>query len=108
MDMRFAGEILLRYYDRLLRKGLATPLPDPSRTRTKYDLRLKRMRSLDSLLSAFGLSPHPQLILIVEGLTERILVPRVMQLLGVSTDDDFICRGREHQPQSPSGLARAA
>jgi hypothetical protein len=90
MDMRFAGEILLRYYDRLLLQGFATPLPDPPRTRTEYDLRLKRKRPLDSLLTAFGLSPHPQLILIVEGLTERVLVPRAMELLGVSTDEDFI------------------
>ncbi|MBA3736656.1 MAG: hypothetical protein H0W90_15945 [Actinobacteria bacterium] len=90
MDMRLAGEILLLYYDRLLREGLATPLPDPPRTRTEYDLRLKKKRPLDSLLTAFGLSPHPQLILIVEGLTERILVPRVMETLGISTDEDFI------------------
>ena len=58
--------------------------------RTEYDLRLKRKRPLDSLLTAFGLSPHPQLILIVEGLTERILVPRVMELLGISADEDLI------------------
>jgi hypothetical protein len=87
--MRLAGEILLRYYDRLIREGLASPLPDPPRTRTEYDLRLKR-RPLDSLLTAFGLSPHPQLVLIVEGLTELVLVPRAMEVLGVSTDEDFI------------------
>jgi hypothetical protein len=90
MDIRLAGELLLRYYDRLVREGLATPLPQPPRTRTPYDLRLKRRRPLDALLTDFGLSPHPQLILIVEGLTERLLVPRVMEKLGVPADDDFI------------------
>jgi hypothetical protein len=90
MDMRLAGEILLLYYDRLVRESLATALPTPPRTATPYDLRLKRRRPLDALLTDFGLSPHPHLILIVEGLTERLLVPRVMKKLEVRTDDDFI------------------
>jgi len=90
MDIRLAGELLLRYYDRLVREQLATPLPKPPRSRTPYDLRLKRRRPLDALLTDFGLSPHPQLILIVEGLTERLLIPRVMEKLGVPPDDDFI------------------
>jgi hypothetical protein len=90
MDMRVASELLLRYYDRLVGEELAAPLPKPPRTRTPYDLRLKRRRPLDALLTDFGLSPHPQLILIVEGATERLLVPRVMQKLGVAGDEDFI------------------
>lgn len=90
MDMRLAGEILLRYYDRLIREELATPLPDPPLTRTPYDLRLKRRRPLDAVLTDFGLPPHPQLILVVEGLTERLFVPRMMQRLGLPTDEDFI------------------
>jgi hypothetical protein len=38
----------------------------------------------------FGLSPHPRLVLVVEGATERILFPRVMRLLGLPVDPDFI------------------
>jgi predicted ATP-dependent endonuclease of OLD family len=90
MDMRLAGEILLRYHDRLVREQLATPLPTPPRTRTPYDLRLKRRRPLDALLTHFGLSPHPRLVLIVEGATERLLLPRVMRKLELRTDDEFI------------------
>jgi len=67
MDMRLPGEILLLYYDRLVRESIATALPTPPRTATPYDLRLKRRRPLDALLTEFGLSPHPHLILIVEG-----------------------------------------
>jgi hypothetical protein len=90
MDLRLAGELLLCYYDRLIREGLADELPRPPLTRMPYDLRLKRRRPLDALLTAFGLSPHPQLILIVEGRTERLIVPRVMEILGIPTDSDFI------------------
>jgi hypothetical protein len=90
MDMRLAGEILLRYHDRLVSEQLATPLPTPPRTRTPYDLRLKRRRPLDALLTHFGPSPHPRLVLIVEGATERMLVPRVMRKLELRTDDDFV------------------
>lgn len=90
MDMRLAGEILLLYYDRLVRESIAAPLPEPPRTATSYDLRLKRRRPLDALLTDFGLSPHPHLILIVEGATERLLVPRVMKKLELRTEDDFI------------------
>ncbi|HET8895297.1 MAG TPA: hypothetical protein VFM96_14490 [Gaiellaceae bacterium] len=90
LDMRIAGELLLKYYDGLIREENAPPLPAPPRTATPYDLRLKRRRPLDAILTDFGLSPHPQLILIVEGRTERLLVPRAMRKLGLPTDDDFI------------------
>jgi hypothetical protein len=90
MDMRLVGELLLRYHDRLVKEALAQPTPKPPRTRTPYDLRLRLTRPLDAVLTDFGLSPHPQLILIVEGATERALAPRAMQLLGVPMGDDFI------------------
>lgn len=56
----------------------------------RFDHRLKRSRTLDEVLTEFGLSPHPRLVLVVEGATELLLVPRVMQMLGVSTDEAFI------------------
>lgn len=91
MDLRIAAEILLLYYDQLAAAGRARPLPEPPpRTAGPFDGRLQRRRPLDALLTDFGLSPHPRLVLVVEGPTERLLFPRVMRQLGLRTDDDFI------------------
>lgn len=94
IDLRIAAEILLRYYDDLARAGRAAPLPadEPGArlVRTDFDRRLRPKRRLDELLTHFGLSPHPAVLLVLEGATEMLLVPRVMQLLGVRTSDDYI------------------
>lgn len=91
MDLRIAAEVLLLYYDDLVAAGRTKPLPEPPpRTAGPFDGRLKRQRPLDALLTDFGLSPHPRLVLVVEGPTERLLFPRVMRQVGLRTDDDFI------------------
>lgn len=46
--------------------------------------------NLDQLLTDFGLSPHPSLLLVVEGPGEADLLPHVMRMFGVRTDRDFI------------------
>ena len=91
MDCRITGEILLRHYEELVRLSRAEPLPKaPPRTYGPFDFRLKRRRPLDALLTEFGLSPHPRLVLVVEGETERRLFPRVMAILGLRGDEDFL------------------
>jgi hypothetical protein len=91
LELRASAELLLFYYDDLHRARRAPPLPQPPpRTRGPFDDRLKRRRRLNALLTEFGLSPHPHLVVAVEGETELVLFPRVMQQLGVPTDDDFI------------------
>jgi hypothetical protein len=91
LELRVSAELLLLYYDDLHRGRRAPPLPQPSqRFRGPFDDRLKRRRALNALLTEFGLSPHPHLVVAVEGETELVLFPRVMQQLGVPTDDDFI------------------
>lgn len=91
LELRVSAEVLLLYYDDLHRARRAPPLPEPPpRTRGPFDDRLKRQRSLNSLLTEFGLSPHPHLVLAVEGETERLLLPRVMRTLGLRSEDDFI------------------
>ena len=90
-ELRASAELLLLYYDDLHRARRAPPLPQPPpRTRGPFDDRLKRRRRLNALLTEFGLSPHPHLVVAVEGETELVLFPRVMEQLGVPTDDDFI------------------
>ncbi len=91
LELRISAEILLLYYDDLHRARRAPPLPQPPpRFRGSFDDRLKRRRPLNALLTEFGLSPHPHLVVAVEGETELVLVPRVMRQLGVPADDDFI------------------
>jgi hypothetical protein len=91
VDLRVAAEILLRYYERLVRGRLAAPIkPTTRRRRDELGFRLKRQGNLERALTAFGLSPHPRLILVLEGATELLLFPRVMKSFNVRTDRDFI------------------
>ncbi|MGP0101938.1 MAG: hypothetical protein ACLPUT_10030 [Solirubrobacteraceae bacterium] len=91
IDLRVVAETFLAYHDDLVDARKATPLEDPGpRARGQFDRRLKRKRPLDEILTEFGLSPHPRLVLVVEGKTELLFIPRVMEMLGISTDEDFI------------------
>lgn len=91
LELRVSAEFLLLYYERLHRAGRAPALPKPpARFRGLLDDRIKRRRPLNDLLTDFGLSPHPHLVVAVEGETELTLFPRVMRQLEAPTDDDFI------------------
>jgi hypothetical protein len=91
MDLRITAELFLSYYDDLVYAGEAPSLERPrARTRGPFTRRLRPTRPLDEVLTEFGLSPHPRLVLVVEGDTELLLVPCAMELLEMSTDEDFI------------------
>jgi hypothetical protein len=91
IDLRVAAEMLLRYHDQLVDKGRAkAPAHALGRFPDSLDGRLKRRRSLDRVLTEFGLSPHPRLVLVVEGGTEHRTFPRVMEHFGIRRDEDFI------------------
>jgi hypothetical protein len=49
-----------------------------------------RPESLDAALTSLRLSPFPALVVGVEGATEYLLVPRVMDLLGIQWDTNRI------------------
>jgi len=78
LDHRIAAEILLLCYEDLAARGAVAPLTDRKdlfhieRERISY-----RPRQLDTNLSSLGLSPHPGVILVVEGETEEVFVPLV-------------------------------
>jgi hypothetical protein len=83
MDYREAAEILLLFYEDLSRRGQAEPLPamdgmywHPLQERLGY-----RHRTLDEELMELGLSPHPRVVLAVEGDTEYTHVPMVWKAL---------------------------
>jgi hypothetical protein len=91
IDMRIGAEVLLSYYDRLVRAGLASKIEPPqARVRGEFGGRLRPKGGLDRILTDFGLSPHPRLILMVEGETELHMFPSLMEMFGMRLDRDFI------------------
>lgn len=80
MDYRIAAEILLRALDDLGRRDLSIPPPRAGRAAPAIldDRLLPEPDRLEATLTERGLSPHPLLLLIVEGATEMLLMPRVL------------------------------
>lgn len=85
IELRRAGEMLLVFYGDLVSQGLAPKLPKiPWRSPHPLNERLKPDRArLDPVLTDFGLSPHPSVLLVVEGTTEMFVVSELMGLLGI-------------------------
>lgn len=83
LDYRIAAEILLLFYENLADRGQAEPLPDiPRNSWHPLHERLScRHRTLDEDLMHLGISPHPRVVLAVEGETEQDHVPRIWREL---------------------------
>ena len=92
IDFRIASEIILRFLEDLARGGLVPALPDvPERAPHVLQGRLKPDRSeLDETLLDYGLSPHPALLLVLEGSCEEAVLPRVLRHYGIPINDDFV------------------
>jgi hypothetical protein len=75
MDYRIGAEMLLLFYEDLADRGQAELLP-PFHERLSY-----RSQTLDQDLMDLGISPHPRVVLAVEGETEQEHVPRVWKEL---------------------------
>ena len=92
IDLRIAAEMCLRLYEELAASGQAGPLPALSGRwwSPLHDRIGGRRDDLDSVLIDYDLSPHPALLLIVEGWTELSVVPRVMRMLSIPVRDSFI------------------
>ncbi len=86
MDLRQTAEILLRYYEDLSSLGHAAPLPDFNQ-KLVWDPLVDRLSSrrgtLDQRLMHLGISPHPRVVLALEGHSEAIHAPRVWKKLGL-------------------------
>jgi hypothetical protein len=87
MDCRLAADILDRYAEEV--SGLSEDLVRPSAPLPQQGLS-SRPHSLDAALTELWLSPFPSLVIGVEGETEYRLVPRVMGLLGIELDRNWI------------------
>jgi hypothetical protein len=79
-EHRVAAEILLRAYERLVASSQATPLPDlPPHSWAPRHYRLTQSRSeVDQILMRFGLSPHPSVVVVVEGQIETKVLRRIL------------------------------
>lgn len=85
-EHRIAGEILLRFYEDLVAREAAPPLeelpPRAWRVQHPLDERLNTDRGeLEEVLTEFGLSPHPSVVLAIEGETEKLHLPGLLRLL---------------------------
>lgn len=87
IKQRIAAEVLLRGHDDLADAGRVEPLLDLSGSRVWHPLadRLStsavRAEPLETVLSQFGLTPHPRLLLLVEGPSELLHVTRLLKEL---------------------------
>ncbi|MES9541884.1 hypothetical protein [Actinomadura sp. NPDC000600] len=109
MWQRVAAELLLRAHEELAEAGELEPLPNLSGEQwwTPLHDRLgadhAEVRTLERALAEFGLSPHPRVILLVEGETELFHVPRLLDgLFGITQPQQVrvqITKGSGFSPQ---------
>ena len=87
MDYRLAADILVQFAKELNPNG---NYADSQHTSLSQQALSARPGSLDAALTDLRLSPFPALVVGVEGATEYLLVPRVMDLLGIQWGHDRI------------------
>jgi len=84
-DYKVAAEMLFRFYEDLASLGAAQALEPLGKY---WDLRHIRLDTkterLDRTLMEYGISPHPSLILALEGESEMAIMPKVLDLIGVN------------------------
>ena len=92
MDHRVAAEILMLFHADLAEHGACQPIePPPSLFWGPLNERLgARIGSLDESLSRLGVSPHPRVVLVIEGETERLMVERLMDVLDLRADSEVM------------------
>ena len=87
LDLRIAAEILLLFYEDLAERHQAELLPDVARSMAWHPLHERlsyRPKTLDENLVSLGISPHPRVVLALEGETEMFHAPFVWRALGFS------------------------
>lgn len=93
MDLRETAEILLLLYEDLVEHGKAEALPDLASAMAWHPLHERlsyRRDSLDQDLMRLGISPHPRVVLAIEGDTEETHVPKVWKTLGYTEAPELV------------------
>jgi len=86
MDYRMSADLLNRFAADL---GHEQDEPPLRMTPSSQQGLTARPHSLDASLTTLQLSPHPAVVIAVEGKTELLLVPRVMELLGMPSGENW-------------------
>jgi hypothetical protein len=114
MDFRETAEILLCFYDDLANRGVVEPLPEieprlgwhPLHERLSF-----RHDTLDQNLMHLKISPHPRVVLAVEGDSEEIHAPKVWKALEYPDAPELIrvlnLGGTDRDMQKVAALAAA-
>ena len=106
--LRIGAEILLRAHEELAANGDLEPLPDISGADwwTPLHDRLSRTSSnaepLERALAKFGLSPYPRVLVLVEGETELVHFPLLLEQFGLNRPEYVrvqLCKGAGVNPQ---------
>ena len=104
LNHRLAAEVLLLFYEDLASRRKAAPLPDlPGMVWHPLHDRISagRDEELDTLLAHLGVSPHPGVLVVVEGETEERMVQRVFDHLDLRRTPDLVrvlcMRGADRQ-----------
>jgi hypothetical protein len=111
---RLGAELLLRAHEELAASGAIEPLPDSSGTRVWHPLRDRLagpaldQEPLDSVLARFGLSPHPRVLLLVEGDNDAMHIRRLLALFASETTDFVRVQTLGGSRTNPLLLARYA
>jgi hypothetical protein len=92
LDHRIASELLFRLRDALTQAGAAPPLPDPpAMAWTPQHERFNNpVGQMDEVLTDFGISPHPSLVVALEGQVEMIMMRNTMDHLHVPRRRNYI------------------
>ncbi len=89
LDFRIASEVLFRFYEDLLEVGAATePIPQDGRF-AAHRLQIRR-GELETTLTSYRLSSQPLVLGVFEGKTERVLVPKVIETLGLPVESGLV------------------
>jgi hypothetical protein len=86
MDFRLAADILDRFHEEATGSGAPSGWAVP----LQHEGLSSPTHSLDAALTDLHLSPFPALVIGVEGETERRALPRVMELLGIELESNWI------------------
>ena len=113
MEHRIAAELLLQFHEDLAARGIAKSLPplDQFNFHPRHERITERSDELDQILGSLGISPHPTLVLVVEGESEELVVHRLLKQLGLCVDASLmrvvVMRGADHDLTKLAAFAAA-
>jgi hypothetical protein len=114
MDLRETAEILLCFYDDLASRGAVEPLPEINSRLGWHPLHERlsfRRDTLDQNLMHLKISPHPRVVLAVEGDSEEVHAPKIWKALEYPDAPELIrvlnLGGTDRDMQKVAALAAA-